>query len=107
MNGARLDTRIFHVSGLIHAKTSPGTNVPEAGKNEFAAGVPEMVTNEYNGFLFEPGDEVSLSRIIEMLINNKETLAKLSGNAIESSRKFPMENQMKSTLEAYARILSH
>jgi len=70
-------------------------------------GIPEMVTNEYNGFLFEPGDEASLSRIIEMLINNKEILGRLSVNAIESSQKFSMENQMKSILDVYARILSH
>ena len=68
-------------------------------------GIPELVKDDYNGFLFEPGDVDSLQHIIETLINDKETLSKISNNAIESSKIFSIESQMKSILDVYAKTL--
>lgn len=69
-------------------------------------GIPELITDGYNGFLFKPGDADSLHHIIETLANNNEILNKLSNNAIESSKKFLIEDQMKSVMDVYSSTLS-
>src|SRR2546427_2666728 len=68
--------------------------------------IPELVIDGHNGFLFEPGDVDSLHHIMEDLINDNETLYKLSMNAIESSKKYALEEHTKSILEIYSSILS-
>lgn len=88
---------------VVHEVMSKG--LPVIASNIGA--IPELVKDGYNGFLFEPGDIDSLHRIIETLVNDKEIVTKLSRNAIESSKKYTMENQMKSTMEVYTRTLSH
>jgi len=69
-------------------------------------GIPEIVNDEKNGFLFKPGDVNSLALIIQNIINEKYDIQKFSENAIKSSRKFPIEDQMKSIKEIYSKIVS-
>jgi len=69
-------------------------------------GIPELVKDEFNGFLFEANNIISLRHIIENVINDKYDLTKLSENAILSSRKFPFESQMKSILEIYSKTIN-
>jgi len=69
-------------------------------------GIPEIVQDGKNGFLFKPGDVDSLAFIIQNIINEKFDIQKFSENAIKSSRKFPIEDQMKSIKEIYSKIVS-
>jgi len=69
-------------------------------------GIPEIVEDGKNGFLFKPGDVDSLALIIQNIINGKYDIQKFSENAIKSSRRFPIEAQMKSIKEIYSKIIS-
>ena len=63
--------------------------------------IPEIITNEYNGFLFEPGDSYSLSNIITKTIGDNQLISKLSQNALDSSMSYPIEFVFKSVKEVY------
>jgi len=54
-------------------------------------GIPELVEDEYNGFLFEAGNEYELGSILINLIKNPSKLEKLSGGAFESVEKYSMD----------------
>lgn len=68
-------------------------------------GIPEVVKDGYNGFLFKAGDVDSLCRIIDIVIKDNELLSKLSKNAVEYSKQFSIEDQMKSIKNVYSNIL--
>lgn len=68
-------------------------------------GIPEIITNNYNGFLFEPGDSNSLSRIITKTIEDNQLLNKLSQNALDSSKNHTIESVLRSTMEIYQSLL--
>jgi len=57
-------------------------------------GVPELVQEGYNGFLFPPGNVDSLTEIIKQVTNDNKTLNQLSRNSISTSQKFKLENQI-------------
>jgi len=69
-------------------------------------GIPEIIKNEYNGILFEPGNIVSLSNIIENLISNSGNWEKMSQNAFESSKSHSLEKQIEETKKVYSDVLS-
>ena len=66
--------------------------------------IPELVKEGYDGFLFEPGNEESLHQIIENLDNDKLDYHQLSKNAIESSKRFFVNEHVKSILENYLEL---
>ena len=68
-------------------------------------GIPEIITNNYNGFLFESGDSNSLSSIITKTIEDNQLLNKLSQNALDSSKNYTIESVLKSTMEIYQSLL--
>jgi len=68
--------------------------------------IPELVTNGFNGFLFEPGDADSLYHIIKELVNDENILSKLSIEAINSSRRFSLETQVENTLDIFHKTAS-
>lgn len=70
-------------------------------------GIPELVKNSYNGFLFEPGNVESLKKIIEAIIRDSSSFSVLSQNAFESSKKFTMEDQMESIFKIYSSVIKH
>ncbi|PKP58676.1 hypothetical protein CVT91_08135 [Candidatus Atribacteria bacterium HGW-Atribacteria-1] len=59
--------------------------VPVIGSN--AGGNPELIKEDYNGFLFEPGNVEQLKNILEKAINNKEKLKEMGENAFEWVKK--------------------
>ena len=63
--------------------------------------LPELIKDGYNGFLFGPGDVDSLYLIVKDLINDKRTLSELSKNAIESSKRFSIENHLETIKNIY------
>ena len=70
-------------------------------------GIPELITHQHNGFLFEAGNVDSLHRILNTVVNEKQKFVKLGRNAIESSKKFSIEQQMKSTQNVYMNLITH
>jgi len=68
--------------------------------------IPELIQDGYNGKLFEAGNVNSLVRIINKLISDEKTLGVLSKNAIESSKNFEIEKQVRDTVDVYNSLLS-
>jgi len=54
-------------------------------------GIPELIEEGYNGFLFEAGNSAELEKILEELIENHSMLKKLEKGAFESVKKYSME----------------
>jgi glycosyltransferase involved in cell wall biosynthesis len=74
--------------------------VPVVGSE--IGGIPELIRDGYNGFLFAPGDALDLKRKIEELVGGD--LARLSRNALESSKGFEMEKHIEKLLRLYEEI---
>jgi len=74
-----------------------GNGIPVIASN--IGGIPELVQDGYNGFLFPPGDVDSLAEIIKKITNDKNILLQLSRNSISTSRKFTLENQVNNIRE--------
>ena len=70
-------------------------------------GIPEIVKNGYNGFLFEAGNTDALYLIIKDLLSIEGAFDELSKNAIESSKRFTIKAQIERTLNIYSEVLSH
>jgi glycosyltransferase involved in cell wall biosynthesis len=68
-------------------------------------GIPEIIKDGYNGFLFSPGNTDELKSIIEKIIGNEILFHELSKNAIESSKRFSIKNQLSETLKVYRTLL--
>lgn len=67
--------------------------------------IPEIITNEYNGFLFEPEDSDSLSNIITKTIGDHQLISRLSQNALDSSMNYPIQSVFKSVNEVYQSLI--
>ncbi len=59
----------------------------------------QMITNNYNGYLFKDGKEYS--KLVKRLINNKELYNKLSKNALLSTAKYSKETFGQNVLNIY------
>jgi len=69
-------------------------------------GVPELVGNGHNGFLFEAGDVGKLKDILQELSKNPSELEKLSNGASESAKKYDMEGHLNRLEKLYQQIAS-
>lgn len=61
-------------------------------------GIPEIIENDYNGFLIEPGDENMLRMSLERL-ENKDELARLRKNSFIQFIKINKHSEMINTFE--------
>ena len=68
-------------------------------------GIPEIIDNEYNGLLFEPGNSADLKGKLERLIENPHELRRLSQGAFESVRKYDINHYMAKLLELYEQLI--
>lgn len=64
-------------------------------------GIPELVEDGFNGYLFEVGNVVELEKLLEDLINKPGKLKKLENGTIESIKKYSMENHIKKLEKEY------
>jgi len=65
-------------------------------------GIPEIITDNLNGMLFNPYSIEELSNKIELLINNEHLREKFSKKSLEiSNTKFSQKNMFKNMLEVY------
>ena len=72
-----------------------------------AGGIPSVVSNEENGFLYQPEDEAHAEQIIGKLIQEKETVQHMGKNArskIVSS--FGIEKMVNALEEVYDHVIS-
>lgn len=58
-------------------------------------GIPELVEDGYNGFLFESGNVDKLKEILETLVKNPSKLQNLEEGAFESVKKYDMDEHIK------------
>jgi len=78
---------------------------PVIGSN--IGGIPELVENGYNGYLFEAGNVVQLKKVLENLIENPKELKRLSDNAFEFVKKYSMEEHTKRLKKLYEEVLGY
>lgn len=68
-------------------------------------GFPELIENDYNGFLFEPGNVGELKKLLENLTQNPEKLKRLSENAFESVKKYGIKEHTQRLMHLYEEVL--
>lgn len=64
-------------------------------------GIPELVEDGYNGFLFEAGNVDELKSKLEELMKNASELKKLEDYAFESAKKYVMDVHIKKLEKIY------
>ena len=67
-------------------------------------GIPELLEDGYNGFLFEAGNVNELKTILENLIESPSELKRLEKGAFESVKKYDMGEHIKKLEEIYDEI---
>jgi glycosyltransferase involved in cell wall biosynthesis len=70
-------------------------------------GIPEVVQDGVNGFLFEPGDHLALAEKIKLLLDNKSLACGLGRNGRDIAiRKFSEETMMTKVVDLYSEMLA-
>lgn len=82
---------------VIYESLRSGT--PVIGSN--IGGIPELIKDNYNGFLFEPGNVKELKEILENIIESSEQLKELSKNDFESVKQYDMNTHVEKLMEIY------
>ena len=59
--------------------------------SDCVSGPSEMIVPGYNGFLFEPNNEIELIKILDELSDNLMLIEKLTLNAVTSTKKFQLD----------------
>lgn len=67
-------------------------------------GIPELVEEGENGFLFTPGSVEELKNILEDLINSPEKLQKLENRAFKSVKKYRMDEHIRKLEQLYEKV---
>ena len=78
-SGRKESAPVVILEAFAHAKPVLASNV---------GGIPELVKNGYNGFLFEEKSSRAIAETANNLLNNKEKLNQLSRNASNSAKRF-------------------
>lgn len=71
-------------------------NVPVVAAD--IGGVSEMVQDDYNGFTFAPGNEKSLTDVLQLFLNHPEKIEALKKNCFVSVRNYSVGNYIKKLL---------
>lgn len=69
-----------------------------------AGGLPELVVDNYNGYLCDVKDYTGISKKILFLISEKKKSEKFSENALSHSKGFGMESMLKNYLNLYRKL---
>ncbi|MGB2841626.1 MAG: glycosyltransferase family 4 protein [Halobacteriota archaeon] len=67
-------------------------------------GIPELIEDGYNGFLFEAGNVDKLKGILENLVENPSELKRLEEGAFESVKKYGMKEHIRKLEELYKSV---
>ncbi len=68
--------------------------------------IPELIRDEYNGLLFEPGNTIELTACLSRVVTDAELLKTLSVNAQASSAAFDMDAHVQKLEAIYEGLLS-
>ena len=77
--------------------------IPVIGSN--IGGIPELIKNNSNGFLFEAGDTEHLALIIKDVATNSSKRIILRNNAAESVKEYGMENHINNLITIYTNLI--
>jgi glycosyltransferase involved in cell wall biosynthesis len=69
-----------------------------------AGALPELITDGYNGFLFQPGDVAALVALLRTLSSDSRLLTELSTNACRSSMAFDMRVHLRKLEAIYTEV---
>lgn len=67
-------------------------------------GIPELIEDGFNGYLFEAGNVNELQQLLENLIDSPETLKKLEQGTYESVQRFTMDKHIKQLEKEYQKL---
>lgn len=67
-------------------------------------GIPELIKNGYNGFLFEAGNVDDLKQKLEMAISNPERLLELGENAQDYVRRYDLEKHLDKLEQIFTQL---
>lgn len=67
-------------------------------------GIPEIIKNNKNGLLVEPGNVKELSKTVNYLLKNKQLQKKLSKEALKTTKNMTWDKIADKTLEVYKSI---
>ncbi|RAP52609.1 MAG: hypothetical protein BZ138_02925 [Methanosphaera sp. rholeuAM270] len=79
------------------------TSTPVIGSD--IGGIPELIKDDYNGYLFEAGNCDSLKEKLVKVISDKELLKKLEANAFNSLVINSMETMIDHILDEYHKLV--
>jgi len=79
------------------------TGLPVIGSN--TGGIPEMVTDNENGFLFPPGDSITLADRIAILAENDRLRREFGMKSREKVKEFDIQSTVSGTLKVYRQLL--
>lgn len=68
-------------------------------------GIPELVIDGYNGYLFEAGNVDELERTLIGVIHSKPKMQELSENALASAEKYKMEEHIAKLEQIYQNLV--
>jgi glycosyltransferase involved in cell wall biosynthesis len=84
------------LEAMAHGKAVISTNV---------GGIPEIVRSGYNGWLFDPGDNLALSTIISYALDNPDRIIQFGRNSLLLSKDYLPKAVILSLNNLYARLL--
>lgn len=67
-------------------------------------GIPELIEEGVNGFLYDPGNISELQNLLQYLIENPEELKRLEKGSFKSSQKYDMNLHVKNLEKIYKEI---
>ncbi|AXV39226.1 MAG: glycosyltransferase family 4 protein [Methanobacterium formicicum] len=67
-------------------------------------GIPELIEDGFNGYLFEAGNVNELQKLLENLIDSPETLKKLEQGTYESVQRYTMDKHIKQLEREYQKL---
>jgi glycosyltransferase involved in cell wall biosynthesis len=95
---------IFYKTDALIIPSLCYENSPTIIFEALASGIPviaariggiEFIQDNYNGFTFEAGDENDLQKVLEHVIKNKEQLANMRNNCLESVKNIGIKNYIQ------------
>ncbi|MGJ7027781.1 MULTISPECIES: glycosyltransferase family 4 protein [Methanothermobacter] len=78
-------------------------STPVIGSN--IGGIPELVSEGCNGFLFEPGDKDELKSTLKRLVEDPSILKEFEKNAHESAKKYTIKEHLEKLERIYRGLL--
>ena len=75
--------------------------LPVIGTN--VGGIPEIITENINGFLVNTNDDKKMAKIISELIDNKNNYSQISKNNLKKSQKYSLDSYVTNITYFYKR----